>query len=290
MALSESEFAQQQGVLGEAVHYHDGVWWKRTAPFYCTPVFEYRRIAPGEAKPNPLRSLLGYSHLTPCGQAGGDTKPRIVLEGDGLRNFSIKSLASAERAQIRKAARLLSLREVRDLEEVLEDMREINVRQAERTGHGLRPSFYLAHANEWRSYMRRVFGLSGRTWVGAFAGERLVAYHLYYQVEDVVIIDSVKSHTDYLSLAPNSGLLFRMLEEIRDLGTVSMVVYGGPSANPKLDSFKANFLFQRRDLSCYARLALPLGVARSLTRRYPALGDRVNAMILRARMAFGRFR
>lgn len=282
--LLEEEYVQQERRCGIRVHFHDGVWWKTLVPQYCVPVFQFRQIVPGSARPHPMRSVLGYTHLVPPGATGNGSRSKIVIERPELARFSIKALKSSKRALVRKAHRRLEIRIIRDIDSAMEDMRQINISQARRTGHGLPASYYDEKREQWSRHMHRQFALDKRRWLGAFRGGRLVAYYYYYCVEDVVIVDSCKSHTDYLEHRPNNALLFHTLEDARDAGGIRLVAHGGPSANPSLDQFKAQYMMRPTALPSYSKLSVPARWGRALGTRFPRIVARLGSVLLASRI------
>lgn len=279
--LTESEYVEQLRTLGESLHFHDDVWWQSVSPLYCKPAFEYRRLAVNQARPDRLRALLGYSHMVDTEASANSAKQMIAMAREAIAGFSMTSLDGAERAQVRKGLRLLQIAPIVDLEVVLEDLRILNVSQARRTQHGLPAEYYEENADAWRRYMRRLFALPNRTWLGAFADDRLVAFYYYYQVEDVLMIDSAKSHADHLKKCPNSALVYTILDQARRTGDVRLIVYGGPSRNQNLDNFKARYGFRATSLPVRSHLTAPGKLARQVLMRS------AGASALLERMAVG---
>lgn len=253
-AMTEQEYAEQEQSMGARVHLHRGVWWREVYPFYYKPVFEVRELSLGESSPSAWRSLLGYSHVVKQPASGNRSMEYMVMSGVDLASFALNKLRDAKRAQVRKGLRSLTIRELEAADPVLEDLRAINIAQANRqqakSGFGLAADYYTQHRREWEDEHRRLFALPKRGKWGAFAEGKLVAYAVAFIVADTGFISAVKSHTDYLHLCSNDALYFTFLESLRATGMCTRVFNGAPSI-PSLNRFKEQFLFQPTSLGVY---------------------------------------
>ncbi|HTW93013.1 MAG TPA: hypothetical protein VMH22_15085 [bacterium] len=255
-AITEEEFALQQRELGRSVHQHDGVWWDMVKPFYCKPVFDFRQIEPGRARPAVIRSWISYSHAVPEPEMASRSIDMMVLSGERLRNFGIKSLKDAKRARVRKGLSLVEIRRLNDLESLMDQVRDVNISQADRQwpsgGTGLPSSYYSRHYDVWRRQQLVEFSSPGREWWGGFREGQLICYMTLVHIEQVAIIRNVKSRTDALSLCPNDAMYFTVLGTIRDRQDCEMLV-NGSSFTPSLDAFKERFGFQKTPLHIYTQ-------------------------------------
>lgn len=252
--LTEHDFADQARQLGREVHQHGGVWWEKHQIGYCKPAFEFRPFPPGQARPRFARSFLGYSHQVPDARLGTRVVEYMVLEGEDLKSFSMKSLRSEKRNQVRKGLKSCEVRLITDVEPVLEAMRQINVTQAERqmlTGRFGKPArYYTEQMEAWRAEIRRWFSLPGREWWGAFVNGELGAYMLTFQVETVRFIGLMKTHTDSLKLCLTDAIYFLVLESAAREESCRRIINGGP-LRPSLDRYKEQFLFKRTPIPYY---------------------------------------
>lgn len=258
--LTEAEFIEQQRVLGRRIHEHDGVCWETTYPFYCKPVFEFKAIAPGTARPARRHSWLGYSHPVPSPEQGNRSLPTMVLERARLEGFDLQKLPAKRRNIVRRALKQCEIRPILDIERHLERIREINVSQARRHQEGAGAQTpvrrYTEHADSWRDQIRREFALRGREWWGAFVGEVLAAYLRTYQVDGIRVIQHAKTDTEYFRHYPMDALYFRVLSEAAATPSCLRIVNGRPM-QPSLNHFKEQFLFQAVEMpyfSAHARL------------------------------------
>ncbi len=264
-SLSETEFAEQERERGRRIHHNDGVAWATVAGSYSRPVFEFRRIRPGEARPARHLSLLGYSHQVPDPEMGTRSVGFMTMECDALRSFGISALRSEKRAQVRKGLRECEVREIVDLSAEIDAIRAVAISQAARqmqTGQFDRPpSYYTEQEAAWRLSVQRCFGRTGWRWLGAYVDGRLAAYLTLLAVEDHAIFMAVKSHTDSFRHCPSDALYFRALEELRDARWCRRVVNGGV-AHESLNRFKGQFGFAPVSVAYYSPNAGVVGVAK----------------------------
>ncbi len=263
--LDETEFAEQERERGRRIHHNDGVAWATVAGSYSRPVFEFRRIRPGEARPARHLSLLGYSHQVPDAEMGTRSVDFMTMEFGALRSFGISALRSEKRAQVRKGLRECEIREIVDLSAEVDAIRTVAISQATRqmqTGQFDRPpSYYIEQEAAWRLSVQRCFGRKGWRWLGAYVDGRLTAYLTLLAVEDHAFFMAVKSHTDSFRHCPSDALYFRALEELRDATWCRRVVNGGV-AHESLNRFKSQFGFAPVSVAYYSRNAGVVGVAK----------------------------
>ena len=77
--MNLAEYLEQEASLRPAVHRHDGIWWRKTSPGGCQPLYTLQEIPPGRARPSPGRSFIRYSHVVPAADAAQArrTRPRV---------------------------------------------------------------------------------------------------------------------------------------------------------------------------------------------------------------------
>lgn len=258
--ISESTFAQGEAMLGRAVHFHDGVWWVRSAPFYYKPVHEFRSFPPSIARPERLKAILGYSHQVPDAAQATHSLQWHVLQGDDLQHFSIESLKPAKRRAIRRGLADCRVGPYELTKRNLEAMRQINISQARRfAGAGESGSFlpaehYEEKASEWRERMTQLVRHRGHQLVGAFFGEELAAYIDLIRIEDTWMFGAVKSCDEFLPHRPVDAMYFTILSMASQDQSCSRVVNGGPvGERASLAYFKEQFLLNVVSLPYFTR-------------------------------------
>ena len=265
--LSESEFAEQQRVLGCRIHEHDGEFWEETYPFYCRPAFAYKPFERGTVRPCFFNSLLGYSHQVHNYADANSSVSFLVLDRDSLDNYGILKLPPKKRNKVRRALENCVIQPIADIDIYLERMREINISQSLRQEQGFGAetpvSRYTDEANKWRAQIRRDFSLKGREWWGAFVDGQLVAYLRTYQVEDIRVIQQTKSDTAYFKEHAMDALYYTVLLQASADASCKRIVNGGPS-HSSLNQFKEQFLFRVANYPYYSSNACLVKMVKKL--------------------------
>ncbi len=259
--MTSEVFIEQLRNLDVKMHYHDCVWWKAHAPFYYKPALEFQEIKPGAARPSVMRALAGYSHMVPAGVKSNRSLFYEIYEHPEGVVYEINSLISKKRNQVRKGLRCCEIRRIEELESHIESLKEINIIVRERIGVGLPATYYTEHFSEWRRRMLTYFHLPNRDWWGAFVGGRLMGYYYSYAIEEMLVIDTAKVHTDALSLNASDALVFTLIEDAINRKGCRRIVYGDWTPDDeRLTRFKEQYGFIRKEypafLSVSARLAL----------------------------------
>lgn len=257
--MTPEQYIQQQGRIGYKIHHSQGVWWQQHGPFYYKPIPEFQEIPPGTSRPNLLKGLAGYSHMVPAGYRSNKIWSFMIFEWSGEGQFSLETVGSKKRNQIRKGLKLNEIKRIEDIGPYLDDLKKINITARGRTGVGKPATYYEDHYNEWRHTIEAHFSLEDREWWGAFIDGKLIAYYYGYQIDSTMIIDTAKTHSDYLSFNPTDALLYSMMEHLLNGCGVRRIVYGGwVSDDQKLAHFKEQFLFFRKDFPVYLHLSAPV--------------------------------
>lgn len=243
--ITEEEFAREEVKLGKSVHFHQGRWWVRAAPFYCKPVHEFRPIRRGESRPRLWRSFLGYSHQVPDNEEAARWLRWNILHSDSLRAFSLQRIGGKKRNKVRQGLHQCEVRRLELGSITLEQMREINIQQARRfaeageAGTFLPAEYYERQQERWRADISRYFFHAGHEFLGAFVGGVLAAYVDLIRIEDTWMFGAVKSRTDMLEHRPVDALYFTILSNAAADATCARVVNGGPDgARESLIRFK----------------------------------------------------
>ena len=269
--ISEEIFAQEEKRLGKQVHFHDGVWWVRVAPFYYKPVHEFRHFAPKSARPHLLKAFLGYSHQVPDPAQATRYVRMNVIQGEDLRGFSLERLRGKRRNLVRMGIRDCRVETLTQSDALLEQMRLINISQATRFDNAREPGtfqpakYYKLHASQWREDILKLFSHQGHQFIGAFVGDTLAAYINLIQIEDTWLFGAVKSCIEYLQHRPVDALYFTTLSSASKSGECNRVVNGGGfDERESLTHFKVEFLLEPVVVPIYSRTRLPMEMLRTL--------------------------
>lgn len=272
--ISEETFAKEESRLGKQVHFHDGVWWVKIAPFYYKPVHEFRPFSPKSVRPHPLKALGGYSHQVSDSTQANRYVRWNVIQGDDLRLFSLERLNGKRRNMVRGGMRDCQVKMVDQIGELLEEIRVINVSQAmkfENAGEGgtfLPSEYYNIHEAKWREDMLKIFSHKGHQLVGAFVEDKLVAYIDLIKNEDTWMFGAVKSNDEYLKHRPVDAMYFNILSmAVQDSECKRVVNGGGYDERESLTRFKGEFFLKPVSLPYYSQTLLPLDGLRKLKSR-----------------------
>ena len=272
--ITEETFAKEEKKIGKHVHFHDEVWWVRTAPFYYKPVNQFRAFPPNSAKPHPLKALVGYSHMIHDALKSTRSVRMNILDGEHLERFSMDTLKSAKRRVVRNGLKDCQIRSYLPTDAVLEQMRVINISQAERfesggeSGTFLSPKYYEHHVTQWRKDILNLFSHKGHQFIGAFVGETLAAYIDLIQIEDTWMVGAVKSRNEYLKHRPVDALYFSILSMASQCGECKRVINGGGNLEREsLTRFKGEFNIKPVLLPYYSKTILPIEELQTLKRR-----------------------
>jgi len=265
--VDSDRYIEQLRTLGQPLHEYRGIWWRRHGSFFCKPALPLVEIVPGSSRPNPMKSLAGYAHLVPEGARSNMTLHSMVYQARG-EPFGLESVISKKRNQIRKGLRCCEIRRIGDIEAHWEELRQINISARERTGVGLPGTYYIDHYEQWRTSLRNLFALPDRDWWGAFSQGRLVAYYFSYAVADTVLIDTAKTHSEFLDQNPTDALLFTLMEDALNNKGCRRIFYGDWTPDDeKLTRFKEQHGFAVKAFPAYRHLSLPARLALRLRRR-----------------------
>jgi hypothetical protein len=251
--MTSEEFVKQQIAAGYKVHFHDGIWWQRRAPFFYRPVNFLQKFNPGEVKPKISKSFLGYSHLVTDDQYANNYNPMAIMSNDMLNEFSLNNIEASKRKRIRKGLRLTTVRRIDNITDVIEDIKNICISMAKRTQHGLPPEYYVGKYDKWKSFMMREFSLPSREWWGVYYDNILVAYRYDVLIDNTMFFLATKSHTDYLHACPNDALMFTFIEYCKGLPDCKELNAGDWNPKSSINAFKELFGFRRVDLPVYKK-------------------------------------
>lgn len=251
--MKEKDFISQQIKAGYKIHFQQGVWWEKAAPFFYKPVLPFQEILRGKSKPKLAVSFLGYSHCVPEGSYANKVWSVMVLRNEKLKNFSIYNLSANRRKLVRKGLRRVEIKKIENIYFVVDDIRDICISSADRTSHGKPPNYYIKHYNEWKSFITKLFNLPNREWWGAFHQGKLIAYFYAYQISHTMYVNTHKSHSQFLGKKPNDALFFAFIDYCKRLPDCTELSLGDWNKdNPGINEFKMKYGFKKVDLPVYA--------------------------------------
>ncbi|MBX3423890.1 MAG: hypothetical protein KF752_20220 [Pirellulaceae bacterium] len=204
----------------------------------------------------------------------------MLLDRSTLDRFELKNLQPRKRTTIRRALEACQIQLIPDVEADLERIRLINVSQAQRQANISHTAEsierYTAQADDWRAQIRQEARLPGRQWWGAYIEGNLVAYLRSYQVGNRLVIQQVKSDTNYLKSSPVDALYYSVLSQAASDPSCDLIFNGEPM-HASLNQFKELYLFRAVDLPVYSSNAMLINFYKQRLLRHSQAASTVHA-------------
>jgi len=151
--------------------------------------------------------------------------------------YSLHKLPIRRRYAVRKSLERLTVRPVEHLSDLLEGGYEVYVSFHRRTRWGRNK----CDRRVFENWISKAFGCPKRLVLGAYQGNKLVAFILPSVVENTAMLGFIASHSDYLKCFPNDALFHALLSLARQTPGVEAVCFGSASSKQSLDSFKLQY-------------------------------------------------
>lgn len=253
--MTNDEFAFQEIKLGQKVHCQKTTWWKQKYPQFCVPLIPFTPLTK-DKQPNTWSSLIGYSYFTDEGNAYDRIEYVMAREKD---DYNISELSSNRRSKVRRGLKRNDIIQVTELEPHLEKMKSVVISARERTGAGNPVEYYIKHGDSWQESMLNLARMKDRKFWLAYQGENLAAYFHTTLIEDMLIINAAKSHSDFLSNYPNDALVHEVLDYANNQQKCRLIIYGHWVAEDKnLNRFKESFGFSKKEMKERIETRLPV--------------------------------
>jgi hypothetical protein len=238
------EFAEQEMILGQKIHRQGDTWWRQKHPQFCVPLIPFRSVSDG-LKPAISSSLIGYSYFTDGSEY--DREESVMAREKG--GFDISELSSNRRSKVRRGLKRNEICITDEIKPHLEQMKALVVSARERTGAGKPIEYYDTNYQEWQETMLKLAKMKDRKFWLAYQGEQLAAYFHTTQIQDMLIINAAKSHSDFLSNYPNDALAHEVMDYASNHQNCKYLVYGHwVESDTSLNKFKESFGFTRKVL------------------------------------------
>jgi hypothetical protein len=264
---SEEELAHGQSEVNEKIHFHRGVWWRQIKYSFYEACVPFQRVDHQKSWPHPLRALAGFTHIAAPNSPSNGVYQAVVRED--VSSYSIKSLSTDRRTKLRKALSQLTVRVVDRCDDLLADGYEVYVSWHERVRWGRDKTNRKAY-NTWIS---GVYRRPKHMVLGAYKGDKLVAFMLPFVTGEVAVQAYLASHTDFLKYRPNEAIIHAFLCLARQTPGVKMAYFGPVCSKSSLNDFKLNFASVKRFPSyTWISPVLRPVVGQWFFRRYPWLG------------------
>jgi len=207
--MTIDEYAEIEERNGAKLHMVAGIWWREVRPFFYRPLFPFTRIAPQSTKLPPDSVLVGYQHLVPDPVYSNSYMNFMVF--DEIDRYTINTLKSNYRNNIRKGRRNFSIKQVVDLQEFINSGFKVYKSFYERTHY-----WWKAERREYNGFAewaQSLFGFPKILILGAYREGNLSAVAVSYLVENIIIFPTYFADTESLK-ARVTDLMYHCVREM----------------------------------------------------------------------------
>jgi hypothetical protein len=261
--MSVEEVVSADKNLESKFHRSKGVWWREVKPFFYQPAASMTPITPHVVSPAPYIAIGGYYHVVPdgCNRNGSITANEITNPAQ----YDLDRLERGVRYNIRRALTRLRLSRVTSLEILLGDGHRIYSLWEEKF-KDLRVK--RSNPEAFRAWSTRLLAHPHKLILGAFDGDRMVAYILAHAVEGVGELSKTFTDPEYYHLTPASALTYAFVKICGNNPQVGRACNGLRSLNVSLEQYKASLGF--RSVSYPAYISIPAPIRPLVRRFFPA--------------------
>jgi Acetyltransferase (GNAT) domain len=254
------EFISQESKIRDGVHLNDGVWWQKTSPGSCLPLFQMQQIVAQESRPSLKNSFARYRHLTKDDCKKNSSMSFMIIPGEKLNDFGFITLPHEKRKAINRAKKNgIEVHRLETIEEHWSSLRDVFISTSRRTKYGLSESYYRENESDWRQGFRKEFELNGRDWFAAFCGKKIVGFLYSCIVDGRAFLLVTKFDDSYRDSRPSDALHYHVLSYYRDNPQCFDVCAGQSSPNVEsIDRFKRRFGFESVEYPAFQWLSLPV--------------------------------
>jgi hypothetical protein len=268
VSMTLEEMIEADRTAGEKFHFYGSVWWREVKPFYFQPADIRMRIPPGLHSPNPIRALGGYYHMVP----GTSEKNGVIVfnEIKDPATFDLAAIRKTKRYMIRRGLGNLRVERIGDRELLLGQGYDVYLDWERRTA-GVRVR--RSNPGTYRRWIERIVQHPYELILGAFAGDRLVAWVIARAVEGRADLSKAFSHSAFHHMEPTSTLIYAYILICGQNPQITIACDGLRSVKPSLEEYKVALGFKHITYPAYIHmnpLAKPF-VRRFLPTQYKRL-------------------
>lgn len=256
MRVSEAVSADRR--LEAKFHYATGIWWREVKPFFYQPAAFMTRIVPRSHTPTWYLAAGGYYHLVPDGAEsnGGVT----VNEISSPASFELEHLKRGVRYRIRSVLKKLSLARIESLDILVRDGYRIYLQWEDKYKDA---RVKRSNPDVFQAWSASLLAHPYKLIMGAFDGERLVAFIIAEAVEGVGQLSKTFTDSEYYSLSPASALNYAYLRICGSNSEILKACNGLQTGNATLEEYKVSLGYRAVTYPAYISLS---AVVRPLVR------------------------
>ncbi|HVM59662.1 MAG TPA: hypothetical protein VMV72_02255 [Verrucomicrobiae bacterium] len=225
--MSLEEYASLQEASGETLVCVEGHWWRQVRPCFFRPLLPFRELRVNWRELPPSAWLGGAQHVVPCGQEANSTMSFLMFR-DGA-DYSIDSLRSKARRQVRSAAEQFAIRPMAECAAFKEQAFPVYQEFRERTQY-----HYLAERSNrpcFDDWADAIFEHESSLVLGAYRDAQLCAVSIAHLIEDTLIYSTVFATSEALRDHVSSLLLHTLRLKASEDGGIAQVYAGIPKTS-----------------------------------------------------------
>jgi hypothetical protein len=246
--MTADESVEADRPLGMKFHLSEGIWWREVKPFFWQPATVTARVTPGVSAPNTWLALGGYYHMVP---EGAESNGAIVAnEISDPVGYDLKSL-KRKRNQILRALAAFRIQPVSNLQDLVTSGYDIYLDWERRIGD-VRTK--RSNPEAFKRWISTVLAHPHGLILGAYSGDRLVAFMTIYATDGVANCSKIFSHSEFSQQTPSSALLYSFVKIASNNPEIRRVWHGLRHTNPSLQRYKAVMGFELVSYPAYIYL------------------------------------
>jgi hypothetical protein len=251
--MSVEEAVAADANVDSKFHRSKGVWWREVKPFFYQPAAFLTPITPHAVAPAPYVAIGGYYHVVPggCYRNGSITVNEIADPAQ----YDLVKLERGVRYNIRRALTRLRLGKVKSIEILLGDGHRIYSLWEEKF-KDLRVK--RSDPDVFRAWAMGLLAHPHELILGAFDGDRLVAYIIAHAVEGVGDLAKTLTDPEYYHLTPASALTYSYVKICGNNPRIGKACNGLRSLNVPLEEYKARLGFRPVSYPAYISIPAPI--------------------------------
>lgn len=220
--MSVEEFAGFERILGQQVVSVNGIYWSRVRPLFYRPLLPFQEFSPGLIKPPLLALLGGFKHVVPAGELS-NCRLNLLMFTDAA-TYSLENLDGLHRRQVRKAAKLFTIRPIVDKHEFKQSAYPVYLSFYERTHYEIGSRRTNRDYFSW--WADALFRVPHAVVLGGYRNGRLGGVCVSMLVGDTLCYPTVFCDTESMRLQLSGFLLHSVREAVAQCQCAKQIFAG----------------------------------------------------------------
>jgi hypothetical protein len=227
-------YAKLEKDLSGNVYYMSGTWWRKITPFFYRQLFPFHPIEELGNNYSKINIFKGYQYVVKYGEEWNSYLNLLI--SDNLKQYSLESLPSKQKNQLRKAIKNgLSCREIEKIDEFIDQGYLIYNEFIKRTSYRYRDD--RKKKENFIKWAATIFKYHKIKRLGVFLGNKMVAISLSYLIEDIVFFPTYFSNDIGLKLKAADLMYHEIREKAKYSESVNKIFWGF-LGKKSIDEFK----------------------------------------------------